>query len=120
MYRENNRGQGVLRGRKLEEAKWCRCSKQKKKEGETVHPTEGKAQRNGIWTKVPKGVASGEGEQRKVRRIFKILREVWMDIRIEKVDTYKGITVKVLLDSGATEMFLIEGWQQNRDLGCRN
>jgi len=29
-----------------------------------------------------------------------------MDIGIEKVDTHKGITVKVLLDSGATEMFM--------------
>ena len=38
--------------------------------------------------------------------MFKILREVWMDIGIEKVDTHEGITVKVLLDSGATEMFM--------------
>ena len=29
-----------------------------------------------------------------------------MDIEIEKVDTHKGITVKALLDSGATEMFM--------------
>jgi len=29
-----------------------------------------------------------------------------MDIGIEKVDIHKGITVKVLLDSGATEMFM--------------
>jgi len=29
-----------------------------------------------------------------------------MDIGIEKVDTHKSITVKVLLDSGATEMFM--------------
>jgi len=29
-----------------------------------------------------------------------------MDIGIEKVDTHKGITVKVLLDSGTTEMFM--------------
>ena len=29
-----------------------------------------------------------------------------MDIGIEKVDPHKGITVKVLLDSGATEMFM--------------
>jgi len=76
MHRENNRGQEVLRERKLEKAEWYRYSKQKKKEGEVVHPTEGKAQQNGTWTKVPKGVASGKGEQRKVRRTFKILREV--------------------------------------------
>jgi len=38
--------------------------------------------------------------------MFKILREVWLDIRIEKVDMHEGVPVKVLLDSGATEMFI--------------
>jgi len=38
--------------------------------------------------------------------MFKILREVWLDIGIKKVDMHKGIIVKVLLDSGATEMFM--------------
>jgi len=38
--------------------------------------------------------------------MFKILREVWLDIRIEKVDIHEGVPVKVLLDSGATEMFI--------------
>ena len=38
--------------------------------------------------------------------MFKILKEVWLDIRVKKVDIYKGIIVKVLLDSGATEMFM--------------
>ena len=42
MHRENNRGQAVLRGRKLEEAKWCRCSKQKKREGVAACSREGK------------------------------------------------------------------------------
>ena len=27
IYREDNRGQGVFKGRKLEEAEWCRCPK---------------------------------------------------------------------------------------------
>ena len=44
MHREDNRGQGVLRGRKLEEAGWCGCSRQKKKGGEAAHPMEKKAQ----------------------------------------------------------------------------
>jgi len=44
MYRENNRGQGVLRGRKLEEAEWYGCSKQKKRKEVAVHPREKKAQ----------------------------------------------------------------------------
>ena len=44
--------------------------------------------------------------QREVRRTFKILREVWLNIGVEKLDTHKGATVKALLDSGATGMFM--------------
>jgi len=97
MHRKNNRGQRVLRERKLEEAKWYRCPKQRRKEEEAAHPTKGKAQKRDAWA---------EGTAREVRRTFKILREVWIDIGIEKVDTHKGITVKALLDSGATGMFM--------------
>ena len=35
-----------------------------------------------------------------------MLREVWLNIRIEKVDMHEGITVKALLDSSATGMFM--------------
>ena len=35
-----------------------------------------------------------------------MLREVWLNIGVEKVNTYKGVTVKALLDSGTTEMFI--------------
>ena len=35
-----------------------------------------------------------------------MLREVWRNIGVEKVDMHEGITVKALLDSGATEMFM--------------
>jgi len=38
--------------------------------------------------------------------MFKILREVWLNIGVEKVDIHKGITVKALLDSGMTGMFM--------------
>jgi len=34
------------------------------------------------------------------------LKEVWLDIRIEKTDTHKGVMIKVLLDSGTMEMFI--------------
>ena len=34
------------------------------------------------------------------------MREVWLNIGIEKVDTHERVTVKVLLDSGATKMFM--------------
>jgi len=97
MHREDNKGQGVLRERKLEEAKWCGCPKQKRKEEEVAHPIKGKVQQDRAWA---------EGTAREVRRTFKILREVWMDIGIKKVDMHKGITVKALLDSGMMEMFM--------------
>ena len=45
------------------------------------------------------------GEERVLRYTLQPLREVWMTIGIEKVDTHEGVTVKVLLDSGATGMF---------------
>jgi len=61
MHRENNRG------RKLEEAEWCGCPKQKRKEEKVAHPTKGKAQQD---------KAQAEGTAREVRRMFKILREV--------------------------------------------
>ena len=43
---------------------------------------------------------------RDMRQIFKSLREVWINIGIEKIDTHKGRIVKVLLDSRAIEMFM--------------
>jgi len=42
MYWEDNRGQGVLRERRLEEAKWCGCPRQRRKEGNVVHLAQGK------------------------------------------------------------------------------
>jgi len=41
-----------------------------------------------------------------VRRTLKPLRDVWLTIEIEKIDTHEGVTVKVLLDSGAIGMFM--------------
>ena len=53
-----------------------------------------------------------KGEAREVRRTFKPLREVWITVGIEKIDTHEGRTVKVLLDSGATGMFMSKGLAQ--------
>jgi len=47
-----------------------------------------------------------EGNQREVRRTFKMLREVWITIGVEKLNIHKGITIKALLDSGATGIFM--------------
>jgi len=44
--------------------------------------------------------------KREVRWILKLLREVWLNIGLEKIDTHKGVSVKALLDSGATGLFI--------------
>ena len=48
-------------------------------------------------------VAAGE---RDVRRTLKPLREVWLEVGIEKLDNHEGVMVKTLLDSGATGIFV--------------
>jgi len=35
-----------------------------------------------------------------------MLREVWLNIGVEKIDTHEGIMIKALLDSSAMEMFM--------------
>ena len=71
-----------------------------------VHSIEGKVQQSGTQTKVPRNTKKKKDKQRNIRRIFKILKEMWLNIRVEKVDTHEGVTVKVLLDSSITEMFI--------------
>ena len=63
-------------------------------------------QQSSAWTEGPKGTAREGGKQREVRRMFKMLREVWLNIGVEKVDTHEGVMVKALLDSGTTGMFM--------------
>ena len=46
------------------------------------------------------------GEERAVRHTMQPLREVWMRIGLEKIDTHEGVMVKVLLDSGVMGMFV--------------
>ena len=43
---------------------------------------------------------------RDVRCTLQPLREVWMRVGLEKLESHKGIAVKVLLDSGATGLFI--------------
>ena len=35
-----------------------------------------------------------------------MLRKVWLNIGVEKIDTHKGVMIKALLDSGVTGMFM--------------
>jgi len=71
-----------------------------------AHPKRGKVQQSSTWAGVPEGAAKEKGRQREVRQTFKMLREVWLNIGIEKLDTHEGVTVKALLDSGTTGMFM--------------
>ena len=41
-----------------------------------------------------------------MQRSLKPLREVWMKIGLEKLESHEGIVVKALLDSGATSLFM--------------
>jgi len=53
-----------------------------------------------------KGLVSDNTEGvRELRRTLRPLKEVWMQIGIERVDNHEGVSVKALLDSGATRMF---------------
>jgi len=56
--------------------------------------------------KAPKGVVGGKNTERDIRKMFKMLREVWLNIGVEKVDIHKGVTVKALLDSSVIGMFM--------------
>jgi len=52
------------------------------------------------------GITDLEKKQREVQRTLKGLWEVWMQIRVEKIDTHEGVSMKALLDSGATGLFM--------------
>ena len=47
-----------------------------------------------------------KGEERVVKHTMQPLRAVWMKVGLEKVDTHERVTVDVLLDSGATGLFM--------------
>jgi len=63
-------------------------------------------QQSGTRKEALKSTEKEENRQRNIRRMFKILREVWLNIGVKKVDIHEGITIKVLLDSGVTGMFM--------------
>ena len=53
-----------------------------------------------------KGLASDNTKGvRDLRRMLRPLKEVWLQVGLERVDNHKGVSVKALLDSGATGMF---------------
>jgi len=44
--------------------------------------------------------------EREVKRTFQMLREIWLNVKVEKLNIHEGITVKALLDSSAIGMFM--------------
>jgi len=71
-----------------------------------VYSTERKVQQSGIWARALESIEKERSNQRNISRTFKVLREIWLNIKIEKIDMHEGIIVKVLLDSGAIGIFM--------------
>jgi len=71
-----------------------------------VYPGKGEAQQSSTRKEALKSTDKGKDRQRDIRRMFKMLREVWLNIGVEKVDMHEGVTIKALLDSGTTGMFI--------------
>jgi len=63
-----------------------------------------------VQTEILRSTAIEKVGQRDVRRTFKMLEEMWLNIGVEKVDTHEGVIVKALLDSGITGMFMDKRW----------
>jgi len=116
---EDDRGQGVVPYWKREKMSWCECrggkeqsgmqardSRSATKEKKAVRSREAKVQQSSIRSGEPESTAREGSSQQEVRRTFKMLREVWLNIGVEKIDTYESIVIKVLLDSGAMGIFM--------------
>jgi len=101
---ENNWGQGIIPFWKWKELSWCGCKG--KTEGKAAWSREAKAQQSGTRSGELESTAREGGSRKEVRRTFKMLREVWLNIGVEKIDTHEGVMIKALLDSGTTEMFM--------------
>ena len=71
-----------------------------------AYPEQGKVQQSSTWTEAPKSAVRERGKQREVKRTFKMLREVWLNIGVEKMNTHEDIIVKVLLDSSTIGIFM--------------
>jgi len=97
---EDNQGQGVIPFWKWKELSWCGCK------GEATRPREAKTQQSGAQSGELESAAREGGSQKEVRRTFKMLREVWLNIGVEKIDTHEGVMIKALLDSSAMGMFM--------------
>jgi len=118
-YVEDDQGQGVVPYWKREKMSWCGCKGGKKqssaqardsrstaREEKAAQPREAKVQQSSARSGEPEDVAREGGSLQEVRRTFKMLREVWLNIGVEKINMHEGIVIKALLDSGAMQMFM--------------
>jgi len=115
---EDDRGQGVVLYWKREKMSWCGCKGKREESGtpterksaarveKVAWPKEAKMQQSGVQSGELESAAREGGSRKEVRRTFKMLREVWLNIRVEKIDTHEGVMIKALLDSGAMGMFM--------------
>ena len=103
-YIKENREQGVISRRKLEELKQCRYLR--KEERKVVHLKEGKVQQSSAQARALEGIVKEKSSQREIRKTFKMLRKVQLNIGVEKIDTCKSVAVKVLLNSGTMGVFM--------------
>ena len=62
--------------------------------------------RKGSTAQRGKSTTKEEGSQKEVRKTFKMLREVWLNIRMKKIDIHEDVIVKALLNSSITGMFM--------------
>jgi len=69
-------------------------------------PRETKVQQSGARSGEPESAAREGGSRKEVRRTFKMLREVWLNIGVEKIDMHEGVMIKALLDNGTMGMFM--------------
>jgi len=103
---EDDWGQGVVPYWKREKMSWCGCrggkeqsgarardSRSTEKEEKAAWPKEAKAQWNSAWSREPESTAREGGSRKEVRRTFKMLREVWLNIGVEKIDTHEGVMI---------------------------
>ena len=77
----------AARREKVEEGECGECREAKRRK-EAAHPTKGNVQQK-----------EEAKEERDVRRMIKMLKKVWMQVGLEKVDSHEGVPVKALLDS---------------------
>jgi len=113
---EDDWEQGVVPYWKREKMSWCGCKgkessvlterKSTARVEKAARPREAKAQQGGAWSGEPESAAREGGSRKEVRRTFKMLREVWLNIGVEKIDMHEGVMIKALLDSGTTGMFM--------------